>query len=95
MTVEQFIDSVNKKVAPSFSSIYLETLWYAGIGDWDKSHEIIQDEPGKHAALLHAHLHRVEGDQWNADYWYSKAGEKSPNCGLDEEWKQLVERFIC
>ena len=94
MTKEQFIDSVNNKKIPEFSSIYLETLWYAGIGNWDKAHEIIQGAPGKHAALLHAHLHRVEGDQWNADYWYGKAGETSPNCSLDEEWKRLIEKFI-
>ena len=94
MTTAIFLESVQTKIAPSFSSIYLETLWYAGIGDWTKAHDLIQDEPGKHAALLHAYLHRVEGDQWNADYWYRKAGEITPNCGLKDEWKKLVEKFM-
>jgi endonuclease I len=94
MIISDFILSVDKKIAPSFSSLYLEALWYAGIGDWDKSHDLIQDEPGNDAAHLHAYLHRVEGDQGNADYWYRRAGELTPTCGLKEEWKTLVEKFI-
>jgi hypothetical protein len=94
MTIYDFIMSVDKKIAPSFSSLYLEALWYAGIDDWDKAHQLIQDEPGKDAAHLHAYLHRVEGDQGNADYWYRRAGEETPKCSLQEEWKRLVEKFI-
>ncbi|MBZ5855541.1 hypothetical protein [Flavihumibacter profundi] len=90
----EFISSVNKKKLPVSLSIYLETLWYAGAGNWHKAHELIQDEPGKDAALLHAYLHRVEGDQWNANYWYHKAGEKFPENSLEEEWEELVKRFL-
>ncbi|ULQ54694.1 hypothetical protein [Flavihumibacter fluvii] len=75
-------------------SIYLQTLWHAGVGDWTRAHDLIQDEPGKDAALLHAYLHRVEGDQWNADYWYRKAGESRPDASLEEEWESLVGRFL-
>ncbi len=94
MQADHFIQAVRRKEALPGLSIYLQTLWYAGTGDWHKAHELIQDEPGKPAALLHAYIHRVEGDQWNADYWYAKAGEKRPSATLEEEWELLVGRFL-
>ena len=94
MNFDAFIQSVKAGESPDNASIFLETLWYAGTGNWNKAHELIQDEPGKDAALLHAYLHRVEGDQWNADYWYRKAGENSPSIALEEEWKLLVKRYL-
>lgn len=69
-------------------------LWFDGKGDWDKAHDQVDQLSGKTAARVHAYLHRKEGDLWNADYWYAKAGEKRPSMSLDEEWKDLVERFL-
>lgn len=69
-------------------------LWFDGKGDWDKAHDQVDHLSGKTAARVHAYLHRKEGDLWNADYWYAKAGEKRPSMSLDEEWKDLVERFL-
>jgi hypothetical protein len=71
----------------------LLALWYDGHGDWEKSHDQVDQLPGKSAARIHAYLHRKEGDQWNADYWYGRAGEKRPEISLDEEWELLVKRF--
>lgn len=42
-------------------------------GDWEGAHALAQDDPGAEAAWLHAHLHRIEGDQANAAYWYRRA----------------------
>jgi len=72
----------------------LLALWYDGHGDWEKSHDQVDQLPGKSAARIHAYLHRKEGDQWNADYWYKRAGEKLPNLVLEEEWADLVRRFF-
>lgn len=71
----------------------LLALWYDGKGDWKMAHDQVDQLSGKSAARIHAYLHRKEGDSWNADYWYSKAGEKRPNLSLDEEWIELVRRF--
>lgn len=76
----------------SFSA-ELKALYFDGKGDWDKSHAMVDDLPGKSAARVHAYLHRKEGDQWNADYWYRRAGESRPSLSLDEEWEMLLERF--
>lgn len=72
----------------------LLALWYDGKGDWKKAHDQVDHLSGKSAARVHAYLHRKEGDLWNADYWYSKAGEKRPIISLEEEWGELVERFL-
>ncbi|QQA41908.1 hypothetical protein [Pelagovum pacificum] len=53
-------------------------------GDWDGAHDIAQDDDSKDGAWLHAHIHRVEGDQGNAAYWYSRAG-RAPFTGTFEE----------
>jgi hypothetical protein len=93
MTIEEFKKSLHASL-PDGVSVYLESLWYDGKGDWEKSHVIIQDIEDKNAAWIHAYLHRKEGDIGNADYWYSKAGRKRPSVSLQEEWENLVATFL-
>ena len=71
----------------------LKALWYDAKGLWEKAHDQVDQLPGKSAARVHAYLHRKEGDMWNADYWYRKAGETRPNATLEEEWEELLEKF--
>lgn len=93
MTIEEFTRSLNDSL-PGNVSVYLESLWYDGKGDWEKSHNVIQDVENKNAAWIHAYLHRKEGDIGNADYWYNKAGKKRPTVSLEEEWESLVKAFL-
>lgn len=72
----------------------LLALWYDAKGNWDLAHDQVDHLQGKSAARIHAYLHRKEGDQWNANYWYSKAGEEVPSQSLEEEWESLVKRFL-
>ncbi|TDQ19488.1 hypothetical protein DFQ04_1310 [Algoriphagus boseongensis] len=72
----------------------LLALWYDGKGDWKSAHDQVDHLESRTAARVHAYLHRKEGDSWNADYWYRRAGEKIPTISLDEEWKELVLRFL-
>ena len=46
------------------------------------------------AREFHAYLHRKEGDQSNAAYWYSRAGK--PVCleSLEAEWLSIVTALI-
>lgn len=71
----------------------LKALYYDGKEDWQTAHDFVDQLPGISAARIHAYLHRKEGDQWNADYWYRRAGEKRPNVSLEEEWELLLERY--
>ena len=54
--------------------LLIEGLDMLEAGDWEGAHDVAQDYTGKGASWLHAHLHRVEGDEANARYWYKKAG---------------------
>ena len=79
---------------PANLSAYLQSLWYDAKGDWNRSHEIIQDIEDKTAAWIHAYLHRKEGDIGNADYWYRRADKSRPDNTLKEEWKNIVEALL-
>lgn len=42
-------------------------------GDWDAAHGIVQRyETSAVANWLHAVLHKIEGDEGNARYWYAR-----------------------
>ncbi len=72
----------------------LKTLWLDGSGKWDAAHEVVAHLDDRESARIHAYLHRKEGDLWNADYWYNRAGEEMPDLSIKEEWVMLVERFL-
>ena len=94
MDLAFFKQSLSSAKPPPGLDIYLESLWEDARGNWDRSHNLIQDLTDKKAAWIHAYLHRKEGDIWNADYWYSKAGRKRPELTLEEEWETIVEELI-
>lgn len=93
MDIRAFRESLKDGTPPPDSPLLLQALWYDGKGAWERAHKLIQDEPGAGAALIHAYLHRKEGDMGNADYWYRRAGEKRPLLSLEQEWEALVERL--
>jgi hypothetical protein len=72
----------------------LAALWWAGKGDWNKAHEIVQGESGADAAWVHAYLHRVEGDLGNAGYWYRQAGKPVATNPLETEWDEIVSALL-
>jgi hypothetical protein len=44
-------------------------------GNWESAHTIVQqldDEPV--GCLIHAVLHKIEGDVGNSKYWYARSG---------------------
>ena len=94
MTLPQFKESLINNLPPAHTSVYLSALWFDGKGNWQKAHELIQDLSDKTASWVHAYLHRKEGDIWNADYWYKKAGKERPSFSLQEEWEQITHQII-
>ena len=58
--------------------------------DWEGAHNLVQDNSDKLSFLVHAYLHRIEGDEPNASYWYRRAGETFPDNTLEEEFKRLT-----
>jgi hypothetical protein len=95
MNVQEFERTTSRNRPPSGLSPMLEALWFARKGDWKRAHAIVQERENETiSALVHAHLHRVEGDLSNAGYWYRRAGRKPSDMTLDDEWKVLTAQFL-
>lgn len=62
-------------------------------GEWDRAHSIVQENASREAAWIHAHLHRIEGDKGNADYWYNRAN-RPQNFGTIEEERAEIKREL-
>lgn len=60
-------------------------------GDWDGAHRACQRLEGNQSAdWLHAILHKIEGDEGNARYWYRRSGQSYESwTNSDEELKAL------
>jgi hypothetical protein len=43
---------------------------------------------------VHAYLHRKEGDQSNAEYWYRCCGAAPSILTLAEEWEELARALL-
>ena len=74
-------------------NIYQQALDLIDMGDWDSAHRLIQHEHDELACLIHAYLHREEGDLANASYWYSQIGLPLPDNTLEEELAHLRQRI--
>jgi hypothetical protein len=79
---------------PNHLNPFLLALWHDAKGNWEKAHDLIQDMDEPDGAWVHAYLHRKEGDEGNARYWYSRAGKKLSNLSLAAEWDELAKHFL-
>ena len=93
-TLSEFKSSLSAEQPRGEFAVQLKSLWYDAKGNWHQAHTQVDQLNDQASAWVHAYLHRKEGDIWNADYWYSKAGKKRPELSLDEEWEQLVHQFL-
>lgn len=94
MTLSEFRASLSDPAPHPDLAKELQALWYDANGNWNKAHEIAQETNDPTYCLIHAYLHRKEGDAWNAGYWYKRANRKMPGLSLTEEWEQLVKEFL-
>ena len=94
MQFETFQQSIKDQKLPAGLSVYLASLWYDGSGNWSKAHSLVDSLEDLTACWVHAYLHRKEGDIWNADYWYRKAGRKKPDVSLEAEWETIVKALL-
>ena len=70
----------------------MQALWHDANGHWELAHNIAQGREGSpEFDRLHAYLHRKEGDDGNAGYWYRRARAKVYEGSLDDEWTALVK----
>lgn len=94
MTTLEFEKSLAQNIPSEKLSIQLQSLWWDAKGDWQKAHDLIDHLKDPISAHIHAYLHRVEGDLWNARYWYNRAKQPEYKGTLKEEWDSLLSLYL-
>ncbi|HUM15694.1 MAG TPA: hypothetical protein VL086_08395 [Candidatus Nitrosotalea sp.] len=70
--------STRDKVA---SDALARALDFLAAGEWQRAHEIVQEQKSPLGSWLHGIVHTLEGDLDNAQYWYRKAKRDFPGAG--------------
>jgi hypothetical protein len=94
MDLIEFRASTEAAEPPAGLSLPLQTLWWEAKGDWKRAHACAQEDHTPNGAIVHAYLHRVEGDLSNAGGWYSRSGRPPATGPLAEEWSALASEFL-
>ena len=94
MTLVRYRHLTRSPAPPADLPPLLLALWHDVRGDWDEAHRVAQDVPGTDAAWVHAYLHRKEGDDSNAGYWYRQAGRPHSRASLEQEWEEIAAALL-
>lgn len=89
-----FLSSLSDPAPPEACSIEITALWLLKNRNWQLAHDLIDPAPGPDAAWIHALLHRMEGDQWNANLWYARAGRIVPTNTIGQELALMLDHFL-
>ncbi|MBL8752412.1 MAG: hypothetical protein JNK15_03845 [Planctomycetes bacterium] len=79
MTPAEFGRSLDGAAPSTGLPAALLGCWHALRGEWERAHDAVQPDDAD-CAWVHAALHREEGDQANAAYWYRVAA-RTPGTG--------------
>jgi hypothetical protein len=94
MTPTEFSASLNADTPPADLKVSAQALWWDAKGDWIRAHDLVNELETCDAMAVHAYLHRKEGADWNAEYWYRRAGRNFHRPQLTEEWRALVDFLV-
>jgi len=94
MTSDEFRDSLNQNEPPAGLSAPLAALWWDARSEWARAHRLVDELETKDGMAVHAYLHRKEGAESNASYWYDRAGRAHRRDALSDEWQALVEALL-
>lgn len=94
MTIREFRSSLDDAAPPEKLSHALTALWWDAKGNWERAHECAQEDEGPEGSWVHAYLHRKEGDESNAAYWYRRAGQPMCRESLDSEWLTILAALL-
>jgi len=91
MTLDEFRSASEE---PAELSAPLRALWQDAAGNWEAAHVCVQDDNSAEAAWVHGYLHRKEGDNSNAGYWYARAGKSHFTGSLESEWEEIARALL-
>jgi len=75
---------------PSLRGSSYEAMLWLRLGLINRAHDIVQSADGGVRAYIHGIVHRLEGDFWNAKYWFRRVHDNR----LLENLSDRVERAI-
>lgn len=96
MSFAEFENSLARESSPPARlGAPLRALWLDAKGDWAGAHDLAQvagddKNSARDGAWVHAYLHRKEGDEANAAYWYARAGRPVATGNLAAEWRDIT-----
>jgi hypothetical protein len=90
MNLEQFKASIRLEQPPEGLTLPVAALWWDAKGDWSRAHALVEELEDREGMAVHAYLHRKEGQAWNANYWYERAGRRFHRTELEDEWEALA-----
>ena len=94
MNVDAFKATLDRPSPPDGLPAPIAALWWDAKGDWAHAHGLVDSLDTKEGMAVHAYLHRKEGADSNADYWYSRAGRTFRRETLEAEWEALVAGIL-
>jgi hypothetical protein len=94
MNFNEFRQSLTGSEPPEEVTPLLSAMWWEAKGKWERAHGIAQDVGSVDGAWVHAYLHRKEGDEGNAGYWYGQARRPHSHALPDAEWEQIVRALL-
>ena len=94
MDLASFEGSIDEAEPWGNLSVALKALWYEAKGDWRQAHLLAQSDDGEASAWVHAYLHRVEGDESNAAYWYRRVDKPYCHLSLADEWRDIARALL-
>lgn len=94
MDFTDFFATLREPTPPIRLSPALQALWHDAHGNWGEAHLLVDGAPDADSAWVHAYLHRKEGDQTNAAYWYGKAGKPVCETSLESEWRTISDTLL-
>ena len=90
MTLKDFKSTIASRKMHDPLPDALKAMWHDAAGNWERAHDIAQEISEAEGSWIHAYLHRKEGDQSNAAYWYRRAGRPVCNTSLDQQWDDIT-----
>jgi hypothetical protein len=94
MNSAEFKSSLAAPTPPANLSAPLLALWYDAHGDWEKAHAQVDELETPEAMAVHAYLHRKEGADSNAEYWYRLSTTAHRRPTLEAEQAALLASLL-
>lgn len=95
MNIHEFEASTASDEPPAGLTPAMTALWHDRRGNWTAAHDALQNDESPPAAWVHAYLHRKEGDESNARYWYARAGKPFPaGQSFEQEGAEIARQLL-